>query len=75
MPKAAKDEEASSLKRLLKFQAVSGVGNVGIIVVQLVLLATLEVSPLLGTVIGAIATFPIVYFVSIKYVWKGHRPR
>jgi putative flippase GtrA len=75
MPKATKDEETSRLKRLLKFQAVSGVGNAGIIVVQLVLLATLGVSPLFGTVIGAVATFPIVYFVSIKYVWKGHRRR
>jgi glycosyltransferase 2 family protein len=75
MPKTAKDEEANRLKRLLKFQAVSGVGNAGIIVVQLVLLATLEVSPLLGTVVGAIVTFPVVYFISIKYVWKGHRTR
>jgi putative flippase GtrA len=73
--KTAKDEEASRLKRLLKFQAVSGVGNAGIIVVQLVLLATLEASPLLGTVIGAVATYPIVYFISIKYVWKGHRTK
>ncbi|MDA4117987.1 MAG: lysylphosphatidylglycerol synthase domain-containing protein [Thaumarchaeota archaeon] len=72
LPKTVKGEEASRLKRLLKFQAVSGGGNVGIIVVQLVLLATLEVSPLLGSVIGAIVTYPIVYFISIKYVWKLH---
>ncbi|HVC27478.1 MAG TPA: lysylphosphatidylglycerol synthase domain-containing protein [Nitrososphaerales archaeon] len=68
-------EEAKRFKRFLKFQAVSGVGNAGIIVVQLVLLATLEVSPLLGTVIGAIATYPVVYFISIKYVWRGQRTR
>jgi putative flippase GtrA len=72
LPKTVKGEEASRLKRLLKFQAVSGGGNVGIIVVQLVLLATLEVSPLLGSVIGAIVTYPIVYYISIKYVWKPH---
>ena len=75
VPKSCEGRGESRLKRLLKFQAVSGVGNAGIIVVQLVLLATLEVSPLIGTVIGAIVTFPIVYFISIKYVWKGHRTR
>ena len=75
VPKTVKGEEATRFKRFLKFQAVSGVGNTGIIVVQLVLLATLEISPLLGTVIGAIATYPIVYFISIKYVWKAHRVR
>jgi glycosyltransferase 2 family protein len=58
-------------RRLLKFQAVSGVGNTGIIVVQLGLLATLEVSPLLGTIIGALVTYPIVYMMSIKYVWES----
>jgi len=70
-----KSEEANRFKRLLKFQGVSGVGNAGIIAVQLVLLATLEVSPLLGTIIGAVVTYPIVYFISIKYVWKAHRTR
>jgi putative flippase GtrA len=73
--KVAKGEEASRFKRFLKFQAVSGVGNIGIIVVQLVLLAIFELSPLLGTVIGAAVTFPVVYFISIKYVWKAHRTR
>jgi len=36
-------------------------------------LATLELSPLLGSVIGAIATYPLVYYISIRYVW--HRTR
>jgi putative flippase GtrA len=75
VPKVAKGEKATKLKRFLKFQAVSGIGNIGIIAVQLALLAALEVSPLLGTVIGAVATYPIVYFISIKYVWKAHRTR
>jgi putative flippase GtrA len=70
-----KGEDVSRFKRFLKFQAVSGVGNAGIIAVQLVLLATLAVSPLLGTVIGAVVTYPIVYFISIKYVWKAQRTR
>jgi putative flippase GtrA len=73
--KIASGEEASRFKRFLKFQAVSGVGNIGIIVVQLVLLATFAFSPLLGTIIGAVVTYPVVYFISIKYVWKAHRTR
>jgi len=75
VPKTVKGEEANRFTRFLKFQAVSGIGNAGIVVVQLVLLATLELSPLLGTIIGAVATYPIVYFISIKYVWKAHRTR
>jgi len=75
VPKTAEGERASRFRRLLKFQAVSGIGNVGIIVVQLVLLATLEVSPLLGTIIGALVTYPIVYMMSIKYVWKANPPK
>ena len=68
-------ESRSRLGRFLKFQAVSGVGNTGIVVVQLLLLSALEISPLLGTVVGAVVTYPIVYFISIKYVWKGHHVR
>jgi putative flippase GtrA len=75
VPKTVKGEEANRFKRFLKFQAVSGIGNTGIVVVQLILLATLELSPLLGTIIGAVATYPVVYFISIKYVWKVHRTR
>jgi putative flippase GtrA len=63
----------SRLHRFLKFQAVSGVGNTGIVIVQLLLLTALAISPLLGTVVGAVVTYPIVYFISIKYVWKGHQ--
>src|SRR5271170_4634977 len=69
IPKAANGEDASRFKRFLKFQAVSGIGNIGIVVVQLVLLATLEVSPLLGTIAGALVTYPPVYYISIRYVW------
>ena len=75
VPKTVKGEEANRFMRFLKFQAVSGIGNAGIVVVQLGLLASLELSPLLGTIIGAVATYPIVYFISIKYVWKAHRTR
>ena len=71
----ATDSSGSRLGRFLKFQAVSGVGNAGIIVVQLILLTAFEISPLLGTIIGAVATYPIVYFISIKFVWKAHPVR
>jgi putative flippase GtrA len=65
----------SRLHRFLRFQAVSGVGNTGIVVVQFVLLTALAVSPLVGTVVGAVVTYPVVYYISIKYVWKGHLVR
>lgn len=71
---AAKDL-GNWLRRFLKFQAVSGVGNTGIVVVQLILLTALAISPLLGTMVGAVVTYPIVYFISIRYVWKGHQVR
>jgi len=74
IPEIMKGEGANRFKRFLKFQAVSGVGNIGIVVVQLVLLATLELSPLLGTIAGALVTYPPVYYISIRYVWKAHRP-
>ena len=75
VPKTAKGEEGKRFKRFLKFQAVSGIGNIGIVVVQLVLLGTLELSPLLGTIVGAVVTYPVVYYVSIRYVWHAHRTR
>ena len=70
-----KGRRGEQVQRFLKFQAVSGVGNIGIVVVQLVLLATLEVSPLLGTIVGAVVTYPVVYYISIRYVWHAHRTR
>jgi len=75
VPKVSADGTATRLERFLKFQAVSGVGNMGIIVVQLLLLAAIGTSPLLGEVVGAIVTYPIVYFISISYVWKAHKVR
>jgi len=75
VPKTVKGEEGKRLKRFLKFQAVSGIGNTGIVAVQLALLATVELSPLLGTVMGAVVTYPAVYYISIRYVWQAHRTR
>jgi putative flippase GtrA len=73
--KAPPNKADTRLRRFMRFQAVSGVGNAGIVIVQFVLLTTLAISPLLGTMVGAVVTYPIVYFVSIKYVWKGHHAR
>jgi putative flippase GtrA len=73
VPKTVRGKEASKFKRLLKFQGVSGLGNAGIIAVQLFLLATIGVSPPLGTVIGAVVTYPMVYLISIRCVWKAYQ--
>jgi len=74
-PKAVGKQVGNRFVRFLKFQAVSGVGNAGIIVVQLLLLASFEISPLFGMIIGAIVTYPIVYHVSIKFVWRAQKIR
>ncbi|MGD0637978.1 MAG: GtrA family protein [Nitrososphaerales archaeon] len=68
---AASHDTEKRFVRFLKFQAVSESGNVGIVLVQLLLLATLSVTPLLGTVVGAIVTYPVVYMISIWFVWGG----
>jgi putative flippase GtrA len=75
LPKPSASGAESRFERFVKFQAVSGVGNTGIIIVQLVLLTAFDISPLLGTIIGAIVTYPVVYFISISYVWKGQQSR
>jgi len=71
VPRILRGEEANRFKRFLKFQAANGVGSIGIILIQAVLLAALEFSPLLSTVIGMVVMYPIVYFISIRYVWEG----
>jgi putative flippase GtrA len=72
--KQVKQERAKGLKsvllRLLKFQGVYLAGNVITVGVQLALLRMLSVSPALGNIVGAIAAYPMSYFVSMRYVWK-----
>jgi len=70
-PSIDKRDSAKKLIRFLKFQAVSGLGTAGIIATQLVLLVILEVSPLVGTFIGAVVTFPIIYLISLNNVWQS----
>jgi putative flippase GtrA len=55
---------------LLKYQLVSLAGNLVTIGVQLVLLRTLSVPPTIGNIVGALVSFPLTYFVSMKLVWR-----
>jgi putative flippase GtrA len=63
--------------RLLIFEALNGAGSAIGIVVQLLLLKTLLVSPALGNIVGAIIAYPIMYLVSMRFVWKTNtaKPR
>ena len=56
--------------RLGKFQLAYLLGNVVNILVALALLADLSLSPVYGNIVGAIAAYPISYFISMRIVWK-----
>lgn len=56
--------------RLVKFLGVYALGNVISIGVQLGLLATVSLTPVLGNVVGAVVAFPPSYLISMKFVWK-----
>jgi putative flippase GtrA len=53
-----------------KYQLASLLGNVLIVGIQLALLATVSLSPVYGSVVGAIVTYPVTYVVSMHFVWK-----
>jgi len=38
-------------------------------VIQLSLLATISVSPAFGHILGSIATYPLSYVISSRFVW------
>ncbi len=61
----------NTLARLARFQGVSALGNIVVIAVQLLLLATVGLTPAVGNVVGAIAGYPVSYFLSMKVVWKA----
>lgn len=63
---------ASWLVRWGKYQLASLLGNVIIVVVQLALLATISLSPVLGSVVGAVVSYPVTYAVSMYFVWRVH---
>jgi GtrA-like protein len=55
--------------RLLKFEGVNAMGNAVSIGVQFVLLAMLSVEPVVGSVVGAIVSYPVTYLISMRFVW------
>ncbi len=63
---------ADWLVRLCKYQLASLLGNVLIIGVQLALLATTSLSPVFGSVVGAVVSYPVTYAVSMRFVWRVH---
>ena len=60
---------ANWLVRWGKYQLASLLGNVIIVIIQLTLLATISLSPVAGNIIGAIASYPVTYAVSMRFVW------
>jgi len=63
---------ANRFKRWGKYQLASLLGNIVIVGVQLTLLATLSLSPVFGNIIGAIVSYPVTYFFSMRFVWGVH---
>ena len=70
--KEVRNSKASknAVVRFLKFQLVYLVGNVMTVVIQLFLLMSFSLAPSIGNIIGAIAAFPMTYFISMKLVWS-----
>jgi putative flippase GtrA len=58
------------LVRLGKFEAVYALGSAVTIAVQLALLAWISLSPAVGNIVGAIAAYPLSYFISMRTVWR-----
>jgi len=63
---------ANWLLRWGKYQLASLLGNVLIVAVQLALLATFSLSPVFGSVVGAVVSYPVTYAVSMYFVWRLH---
>jgi putative flippase GtrA len=65
------DPAHALFRRFMKFQLVSWGGNALIIGVQLLLWREFSLSPSIGNIVGALATFPLAYLFSMRYVWKN----
>ena len=63
---------ANWLARWCKYQLASLLGNVVTVGIQLALLATISLSPVLGNMVGAIVSYPMTYVVSMHFVWGVH---
>ena len=70
--KAHADGRGGWLARWTKYQLASLLGNVLIIAIQLALLATISLSPVFGSVVGAVVSYPMTYAVSMHFVWGVH---
>lgn len=55
-----------------KYQLAALLGNVLIVAVQLSLLATVSLSPVFGSVVGAVVSYPATYAVTMYSVWRVH---
>lgn len=62
----------SWLLRLGKYQLASLLGNSIVVGVQLALLAWFSLSPELGSIVGAVVSYPVTYVASMVFVWKVH---
>jgi putative flippase GtrA len=60
------------LARWGRYQLAKLLGNILIVVIQLVLLATVSLSPVYGAIVGAILTYPVTYAVAMVFVWRVH---
>ena len=56
--------------RWAKYQFAKLLGNILIVVVQIALFASISLSPALGSIVGAIVSYPVTYVVSMRFVWK-----
>ncbi|MDA4130591.1 MAG: GtrA family protein [Thaumarchaeota archaeon] len=62
-------------RRLLRFQLVSWGSNALIIGIQLLLWREFFLSPFVGNIVGALATFPLAYLFSMRYIWIKSKPK
>lgn len=60
------------LTRWGKYQMAAFMGNAMIASVQLTLLATTSLYPAVGSIVGAMVSYPVTYVVSMHFVWKVH---
>ncbi len=63
---------AGWLERWARYQLAKLLGNVLIIVIQLALLAAFSLSPIYGSIVGAILSYPVTYAVAMVFVWRVH---
>lgn len=65
----SEEGRASWFMRWCKYQLSSLLGNVVIVGIQLSLLATISLSPVLGSIVGAMVSYPMTYVISTYFVW------